>query len=140
MRNDDSPESISLEAAHDLMRPARALCHRARTLLAQLESDPTSLELQSDLQRVCQSVDRLLAALQVTTAEHGHPATRAEARHELATPLNHIIGYCELWMDEVDGGTIGAITELAIIRDEAWELLHSINELLGSGSGERVLD
>lgn len=137
---DKDDSSLSNSAAHDLTAPAESLLQESQALFDRLAGEPQCAELRSDLQKVCQAGTRLLANLSVTTAAHGRAATRAETRHELATPLNHIIGYCELWIDEDHLEVANSMGELTIIRANAWNLLHCINELLGSGSDERKFD
>ena len=54
--------------------------------------------------------------------------------------LNHVIGYCELWIDEDNPCLARQIDELLIIRSLAWRLLYRIGLLLGNGSETRVTD
>ena len=138
--SDKDDGSLSNAAAHDLMAPAEALFRESQTLFDRLAGEPHCAELHSDLQKVCQAGTKLLANLRVTTAAHGRAATRSATRHELATPLNHIIGYCELWIDEDHPEVSKSMSELTIIRTSAWNLLHRIDEMLGPGSGERKFD
>ena len=56
----------------------------------------------------------------------------AQLRHDLRTPLNHIIGYAEMLLEELEGG--GAPDEmaagLAALRGDARQLLTRLNEVL----------
>ncbi len=121
---------METEVAHDLMPSAQALLTRSLALLGELDQNSAAVELREDLRKVCESVHRLLEALRGTTAEHGRPETRAQARHLLATPLNHVIGYCELWIDEDDPRLARQTDELVMIRSLAWRLLYRISLLL----------
>ncbi len=58
-------------------------------------------------------------------------AALAHLRHELHTPLNHIIGYSEMLLEDSEEGTPGAMVgELRQIRDEARRFLGLVNEYL----------
>ncbi len=66
------------------------------------------------------------------------PAATAELRHELRTPVNHILGYAELLAEDVDQDTPAAAT-LTAIRDLAREVLAAINAALpASGASDEV--
>lgn len=56
-------------------------------------------------------------------------ATTAELRHELRTPVNHIIGYAELLAEDV-GQDTPAAAALTAIREAAREVLAAINAAL----------
>lgn len=57
------------------------------------------------------------------------PATTAELRHELRTPVNHILGYAELLAEDV-GSNTPAGAALGVIREAAREVLAAINAAL----------
>jgi class 3 adenylate cyclase len=61
-----------------------------------------------------------------------HDPTRlARARHELRTPLGHIIGYSEMLLEEVEDGAARALAgPLGRLHDEARQLLARLNEVL----------
>jgi signal transduction histidine kinase len=65
----------------------------------------------------------------------------ANLRHELRTPLNAIIGYSELLLEEITGGT-GAVdqfrTDLGNIHVAGYELLALVNEALEPSMAELV--
>jgi adenylate cyclase len=61
--------------------------------------------------------------------------SRSRLRHTLATPLNHTIGYCELWLDEADIPLPAGLTvELTAIRDLGRRLLGRLDEALASST------
>ncbi len=65
------------------------------------------------------------------------PATTAELRHELRTPVNHILGYAELLAEDVAQDT-PAGAALGQIRDAARDVLAAINQALPpSGASDR---
>ena len=61
------------------------------------------------------------------------PAVLAHARHELRTPLGHVIGYSEMLLEEVEGDASPALAEpLRRLHDDARRLLTRVNELLAA--------
>jgi class 3 adenylate cyclase len=60
----------------------------------------------------------------------------AQLRHDLRTPLNHIIGYAEMLLeDAADGRAAALTTDLRTLLADARELLSLVNELLAPGAG-----
>src|SRR5205085_6782772 len=60
----------------------------------------------------------------------------AQLRHDLRTPLNHIIGYAEMLLEDGAGGSSAAFsTHLRILLADARELLSLVNDLLALGAG-----
>jgi adenylate cyclase len=58
----------------------------------------------------------------------------AQLRHDLRTPLNHIIGYAEMLIEELqDGDKAGVAAGLATLRADARELVTLVNEALARG-------
>ena len=58
----------------------------------------------------------------------------AQLRHDLRTPLNHIIGYAEMLLEELhDGDKAGVAPGLATLRADARELVGLVNEVLAHG-------
>jgi adenylate cyclase len=58
----------------------------------------------------------------------------AQLRHDLRTPLNHIIGYAEMLLEELqDGDKAGVAAGLATLRADARELVTLVNEVLARG-------
>ena len=61
---------------------------------------------------------------------------RAKLRHDLRTPLNQIIGYSEMLMeDATKPGDAELLTQLRTIREEAKQLLKAIQVRLADSSG-----
>lgn len=61
---------------------------------------------------------------------------RAKLRHDLRTPLNQIIGYSEMLMeDATKPGDTELLTQLRTIREEAKQLLKAIQVRLADSSG-----
>ena len=65
----------------------------------------------------------------------------SELRHELRTPVNHILGYAELLAEDVDSNT-PAGAALGAIRDAARDVLAAINAALppSGASDEEALN
>jgi adenylate cyclase len=58
----------------------------------------------------------------------------AQLRHDLRTPLNHIIGYTELLLEELaDGGKPDLAAGLGALRADARQLLTLLNQVLARG-------
>jgi len=65
------------------------------------------------------------------------PAVLKHLRHELHTPLNHIIGYSEMLIeDAVEGPLQDLQPGLRVVHDNAQQLLVLINEVLGQARVE----
>ncbi len=58
----------------------------------------------------------------------------AQLRHDLRTPLNHIIGYAEILLEEIEGGDRpDLVAGLGALRADARELLGLLNSVLARG-------
>ena len=61
------------------------------------------------------------------------PEALAELRHDLRTPLNHVIGYAEMLLEDATGGDAAADrTQLEVTLAAAREALELINATLGT--------
>ena len=58
------------------------------------------------------------------------PAVLAELRHDLRTPIGHIIGYAEILLEEDAETGRGQTADLMRIRDAGWGLLRLLDERL----------
>jgi len=68
-------------------------------------------------------------------------AALAHARHELRTPLGHIIGYSEMLLEEVeDGGAASVETPLRTLHADARQVLSRLNALLAPSPDGRAPD
>jgi DNA-binding response OmpR family regulator len=99
--------------------------------------DAGSEPLAVDLKRIHDSGVRLrtlvghLLDAETGTAERPNPQA---LRHELNTPLNHIIGYTDLLLEEgADGASPEFVTEVERIRAAARQSLVLITRVLGPG-------
>jgi adenylate cyclase len=65
------------------------------------------------------------------------PDALPHLRHELHTPLNHIIGFSEMLLEEADDtGASDLVPPLRLIHAQARELLGRVNGLLGAAASE----
>ncbi len=62
-----------------------------------------------------------------------------ELRHELRTPVNHLIGYAELLLEE-DGAAEADVLALEAVRTCARQVLELVPALLGDGAAEHRSD
>src|SRR6185437_16347503 len=61
----------------------------------------------------------------------------AHLRHELHTPLNHIIGFSEMLIEEADEtGTADLLPAYRQVHQQARNLLERIDALLGAGEAD----
>ncbi len=58
----------------------------------------------------------------------------SQLRHDLRTPVNHIIGYSELLEEELSDRGVEGLSDLSKIRSAAGTLLELINTRLGEGT------
>lgn len=61
-------------------------------------------------------------------------------RHDLRTPLNGIIGYSEMLLEDVEDGTLSCGTQLQKVLQAGQELLGRVNEVLDSAHIETATD
>jgi class 3 adenylate cyclase/CheY-like chemotaxis protein len=64
-----------------------------------------------------------------------NPAAAAHLRHQLRTPLNHIIGYTEMLLEDAEGARPELVADLRGIHAAAHRLLVLVNEFLESPKG-----
>ncbi|HEV2056301.1 MAG TPA: histidine kinase dimerization/phospho-acceptor domain-containing protein, partial [Methylomirabilota bacterium] len=64
-----------------------------------------------------------------------HPTAAAHLRHQLRTPLNHIIGYTEMLLEDAEGTRPELVADLRGIDAAAHRLLVLVNEFLESPKG-----
>src|SRR3989337_1365546 len=66
-----------------------------------------------------------------TAAENQSPSASAQIRHTLRTPLNHIIGYSEMLLEEAGERALGEfVADLQRIHTAGKHLQDLINDLL----------
>jgi class 3 adenylate cyclase/CheY-like chemotaxis protein len=116
----------------ELLAPVNAALHLARMLLKDArERGPH--DFAADLEKVHASGQRLLALVQglLDPACHaGNGDLGKKVRHDLRTPLNGIIGYCELWLEDADESLSGGFGEdLTALRNLGRKLLSRLDDL-----------
>jgi CheY-like chemotaxis protein/class 3 adenylate cyclase len=123
---------------HELRTPLNAIIGYAEMLL----EDATALAgtagqgLAGDLGNICAAAKRMLSLINdlLDPAKSGAAGLGSERltpqlRCELRTPLNHIIGYCEILLEDAAAdGYDGFLPELQRIRQAADHLLGMLDE------------
>jgi class 3 adenylate cyclase len=114
----------------ELLAPADRMREVAAMLLQDaVEHGPE--EFAADLRKILDATGRLLAPLEELlepTCESAGLLDR-EARHQLRTPLNHILGYCELWIEDAPSNLLeGFVADLRQIHGLAKGLLGRLDE------------
>src|ERR1019366_5586777 len=61
------------------------------------------------------------------------PEVAVELRHDLRTPVNHIVGYAEMLLEDVPDAETGRRSALQGVLGAAREVLDLINRSVGSG-------
>src|SRR5580765_6018900 len=87
---------------HDLRTPINHIIGFSEILLEETEGHVPKSFLR-DLQRIRSGGDRLLALINQHVSEENFPVEKPDLHqlcHELRTPVNHIIGYSELLIEQ----------------------------------------
>src|SRR3954447_12732014 len=67
----------------------------------------------------------------MTVSDHG---SVSNVRHDLLTPINHLLGYSEMMLENCEGqGLHELVGELETIRSVSKELMNAIHQALPSG-------
>jgi adenylate cyclase len=114
----------------ELLAPAGAIREVAAELLLDAEERGPEAFV-ADLRKVYDAADRLLGPLQelLDPACETAGTLDREARHQLRTPLNHILGYCELWIEESETQLLdGFVGDLRKVHGLARGLLGRLDE------------
>ncbi len=94
-------------------------------------------EFVADLAKIHAAGERLLGMIQdlldpSRSLPEGDELGR-RIRHDLRTPLNHVIGYCDLWLEEGEDRLLGGfLADLTEIKAKGQRTLSLLDELLQS--------
>jgi adenylate cyclase len=135
---------------HDLRTPVNAILGYSEMLIEDATGSAWDT-LRDDLTRIHRAGGTLLALIneildpaKVGEGDVDLEAFGARARHDLRTPVNAIIGYSELLLEEVvDGALADATADLTRIRDSGRKLLGLIDDIVHLSeieAGKRELD
>ncbi|MCH9683967.1 MAG: response regulator [Deltaproteobacteria bacterium] len=107
--------------------------HRAICQLWQRASDAGSTAVASDLDKMRSAADQLrgqLKQLPQHLAETTDVDGRNKLRHDLRTPVNQVLGYCELVAEETeDAGDTRWLAALEAIESDTRALLRQIDQV-----------
>jgi len=119
-----------IDARQELLTPAGAIREVAAMLLQDArERGPEAFA--ADLHKIHDAAGRLLAPLEelLDAAHESAGVLDREARHQLRNPLNQILGYCELWLEEAEALLLeGFAGDLRTIHGLATGLLGQLEE------------
>jgi class 3 adenylate cyclase len=117
-----------------LLAPAEALAELAEMLLEDARHQDNA-PYRVDLEKVARSATNLLDMVRRTLELSGEaPADEESARrlrHDLRTPLNHVIGLCELWLEAAEEeGLQKFVADLEQARSLGKRVLTGIDDML----------
>ena len=135
---DDRPELDNTRRAwlthvrQELLAPAAAI-REVAALVLQDAAERGPEQFTADLRKIHASADvleGLLRKLLDLARETTGPLDR-ELRHDLRTPLNHILGYCELWIEDAEAELLeGFVADLHQMRRLSQGLLGRVDEVI----------
>lgn len=122
---------------HDFRAPISAIISCSELLIEDL-TDAADTGLLDDLAKIrsagrtlLQLVDELFDPSAIATGELDLPRVGRRLRHDLRTPLNHVIGYAELLAEDAENSDRPALTaDLNRIRDAGSRVLAMIDDVL----------
>ncbi len=132
----------------ELRRPLQAvLIHTADLLqrFQQADSAETLLELTPDVEKIATAGEQLQTLIDTVFASHlnqagqlNNSAFSATIRHDLRTPVNAIIGYSEMLLEDVDEGLDEPLVSAALqdTLNAGRRILSLINELIYYAQGD----
>ena len=133
---DPSHDAWLAHLRSELIEPVAELVEATADLVDRAEhtGDSVPAELHADLVRVRESAGGLQRlAAEVLERSHGEDDAdfQARARHDLANPLNHVIGYTELWLEDPEPTIPGPILEgLTRLLDLGRHLADRLGDIL----------
>jgi class 3 adenylate cyclase len=128
---------------HDLRAPIGAIIGYAE-LLAEDHGPDAGPDFAADIERIRSSgralltlVDDLFDPGAIAAGTLDLSRVGAHLRHDLRTPLNHVIGYSEMLAEEAEDDDQEALAaDLNRIRDSGMLVLRMIDEILARASGD----
>lgn len=130
---------------HDLRTPASHILGYAEMLQEEAAGAGGS-RLLPDLARIVEAGRRLVELIREELSPERFANRRVDLRHlhaELRTPLNHVIGYCEMLMEQVEEERArghGLLPDLRKIHGAAHEFFRLMGELLVPSHLARALE
>ncbi len=118
----------------DLLGPASAILELSADLLKDA-ADQGRESFRADVDKIHRSASKLLALLHELLdpdrAVYRAADFQRRLRHDLRTPLNHVIGYCEIWLEDAASQLMeGFVADLVALRDHGKKLVVLVDDLL----------
>jgi adenylate cyclase len=136
---------------HELRTPVNAILGYSEMLLEDAQAGDSPPRLVADLERIhaagadlLRLINDLLDASQLERHAHDFEAYAAGARHDLRTPVNAILGYTEMLLeDAAEAGAAGPGADIERIHAAGVKLLERIEDIVRLSevaAGRRVLE
>lgn len=124
--------NIPSHQRHEIRTPLNHIIGYSEMLIEEWSDLGAPPQLMSDLQKINDGGKALLKVANelFATQPEGHQAMQ-EALHNLRTPVNYIIGYCELVTEHATAHGIQELDDLAKIEDSARRFLQLMLSAIG---------
>jgi adenylate cyclase len=120
---------------HELRTPVNAIIGYSEMLLEGREAFPPGLaadlaRIQAAGQTLLALINQILSPSRLESGAIDIDAFGAEMRHHLRTPVNAVIGYCEMILEETETLPAEAASDVRRIREAGVKLLALIEDIL----------
>jgi class 3 adenylate cyclase len=130
------PGAWLVDARRRLVGPAAAIVEVSDTLLTSARAGGRE-DFLADLERMQASAKQVLAmvhqVLDLTNLAGTHGDFARSLRHDLRTPLTHLVGLCEIWLQDADEPSLGgSVDDLKRLHALGQQLLAEIDQVIAS--------
>ncbi|QGJ70984.1 Response regulator receiver modulated serine phosphatase [Planctomycetales bacterium 10988] len=135
-------QALIAHLRHELTTPINAIIEYSEILLQDAKSQEAA-EFIEDLERVHQAgenLNQLVRQILQRSESEEYPldeSVRRTLKHDLRTPLNHILGYSEMLIEDAEeNGWEEWLGDLQRIHESGRQMLNRLDEILNFGSAE----